>query len=52
VCNVLGNESTSLAKDLKFAGSYEVEFDVTSLSCGIYFYQLRADSLLRLKRWC
>ena len=46
VYDVLGNEIATLVNEEKPAGSYEVEFDGTGLSSGIYFYQLsvRASS--------
>ena len=42
VYDVLGNEIATLVNEEKPAGSYEVEFDGTGLTSGIYFYQLRA----------
>jgi hypothetical protein len=41
VYDVLGNEITTLVSDEKSAGYYEVEFDTSSLSSGIYFYSLQ-----------
>jgi hypothetical protein len=41
VYDVLGNEIAALVNEEKPAGSYEVQFDGSSLSSGIYFYQLR-----------
>ena len=42
VCDVIGKEIIELVNDEKQAGNYELEFDATGLSSGIYFYQLRA----------
>jgi hypothetical protein len=42
VYDVLGNEVVTLVNEEKPAGDYEVEFDGTGLTSGIYFYQLRA----------
>ena len=40
VFDVLGNELAILVDEYKPAGSYEVEFDASSFSSGVYFYQL------------
>jgi len=42
VYDVLGNEITTLFYEEKPAGSYEIEFDASSLPSGIYFYRLQA----------
>jgi hypothetical protein len=42
VYDILGNEVATLVNEYKPAGSYEVELDVSGLSSGVYFYQLRA----------
>jgi len=50
VYDVLGNEIASLVNEQKPAGSYEVEFDGTNLTSGIYFYQLRAGKYVETKK--
>jgi len=50
VCDILGNEITTLVNEEKPAGSYEVEFNATSLPSGIYFYQLKAGSFINTKK--
>ncbi|MFN3872462.1 MAG: T9SS type A sorting domain-containing protein [Ignavibacterium sp.] len=40
VYDVLGNEVATLVNEERPAGSYEIEFDATNLSSGIYFYRL------------
>lgn len=40
VYDVLGNEIAILVNEEKPAGEYEIEFDGTELTSGIYFYQL------------
>jgi hypothetical protein len=44
VYDVLGNEIATLVNELKPAGIYEVEFNASSLSSGVYFYQLKAEN--------
>lgn len=47
VYDVLGNEVATLSDEFKEAGQYEVEFKVgqtSSLSSGVYFYQLRVTN--------
>jgi hypothetical protein len=50
VYDVLGNEFATLVNEYIPAGSYEVEFDGSELSSGIYFYQLRADDFISTKK--
>jgi hypothetical protein len=50
VYDVLGNEVATLVSEEKPAGNYEVEFDASGLSSGIYFYQLKARSFVETKR--
>jgi len=50
VYDVLGNEATSLVKEEKPAGYYEVEFDGSDLTSGIYFYKLQAGTFVETKK--
>ncbi|GBD87606.1 FG-GAP repeat protein [bacterium BMS3Abin03] len=50
VYDLLGNEVATLVNEEKPAGTYEVEFDASRLSSGIYFYQLQAGSLIETKK--
>jgi hypothetical protein len=54
VYDVLGNEIANLVDEYKPAGRYEVEFSASSgnrdLVSGIYFYQLRANSFVQIKK--
>jgi hypothetical protein len=50
VYDVLGNEIATLVNEEKPAGEYEVEFNGTGLSSGIYFYQLQAGSFVETKK--
>ncbi len=44
VYNLLGKEVATLVNEEKPAGEYEVEFDGSGLTSGIYFYQLKVGS--------
>ena len=50
VYDVLGNEVATLVNEEKPEGSYEVKFDASGLSSGIYFYKLSAGSLVETKK--
>jgi hypothetical protein len=50
VYDVLGSEITTLVNEEKPVGSYEVEFDATILSSGVYFYRLQAGSFVETKK--
>jgi hypothetical protein len=50
VFDILGNEVLTLVNEQKPAGSYEVEFDASSLTSGVYFYQLKSGNLVQTKK--
>jgi hypothetical protein len=50
VYDVLGNEVATLFKEEKPAGAYEVDFNGTGLSSGIYFYKLIAGNFIETKK--
>ena len=50
VYDVLGNEVATLVDEYKTVGSYEVEFDASNLSSGIYFYKLQAGSSIETNK--
>ncbi|MCW8803304.1 MAG: immune inhibitor A, partial [Ignavibacteriaceae bacterium] len=50
VFDVLGNEVATIVNEEKPAGSYEVEFNSSGLSSGIYFYKLQAGSFIETKK--
>ena len=43
IYDILGNEVAKLVNEAKPAGTYEVEFNASNLSSGVYFYQLRVS---------
>lgn len=50
VYDVLGNEVAELVNNFLEAGNYNVEFNASSLSSGIYFYRLTAGGKNELKK--
>ena len=47
VYNILGEQAAILVNEEKAAGRYDVEFDGSGLSTGVYIYQLRAGSFVQ-----
>jgi hypothetical protein len=50
VYDILGKEIATLVNEEKQPGTYEVEFDATGLTSGIYFYQLREHNFVETKK--
>jgi hypothetical protein len=50
IYDVLGREVTDLVSEIKSAGNYEVTFNASELSSGIYFYKLQADNFIEIKK--
>ena len=50
IYDVLGKEIATLVNEEKSAGNYEVNFNASSLSSGVYFYTLRAGSFVQTKK--
>jgi hypothetical protein len=50
VYDLLGNEVATLVNDEKPAGTYEVDFNASQLSSGIYFYKIQAGSFVETKK--
>ncbi len=50
VYNVLGNEVTTLVNEYQPAASYEINFDASGLSSGIYLYKLQSGSFIETKK--
>ncbi len=50
VYDLLGNEVAVLVNESKQAGSYEVNFDASCLSSGVYFYKLDAGNFVKTRK--
>jgi hypothetical protein len=50
VFDLLGREVVTLVNEQKSSGTYEVNFDGSKLSSGVYLYQLRAGANIETKR--
>ncbi len=50
VFDVLGREVATLVNEAKAPGKYEIQFDASNLSSGVYYYQLRAGSFVATKK--
>jgi len=50
VYDVLGSEVAILVNEEKLIGRYEVEFDGSELTSGIYFYKLQAGDFIETKK--
>jgi hypothetical protein len=50
IYDLLGREVTVLEQGLKSAGNYEIFFNASGLSSGVYFYRLRAGDAVETKR--
>lgn len=50
VYDLLGKEVSSLVNETKAAGNYNVMFDASNLSSGIYFYKLETSSFTDTKK--
>ncbi len=50
VYDLLGREVATLVNEKKPAGTFEVEFDGSNFSSGVYFYSLKAGDFLQTKK--
>lgn len=50
IYDVTGREVAKLVNDFKFAGSYTVNFNASSLSSGVYFYKLETNIYNEIKK--
>jgi hypothetical protein len=50
IYDAIGNEVATLVNENKPAGTYEIAFDASNLSSGIYLYKLQAGSFAETKK--
>ncbi len=50
VYNLIGQEVASLVSEFQREGSYDVRFDASKLSSGVYFYSLSAGNFTQVKK--
>ena len=50
IYDLLGRELQTLVNEFKQAGTYELEFDATDISSGVYFYRIQAGDYVDTKK--
>ena len=50
IYDIHGNAVATLVDDYKPVGNYEVDFNASQLSSGVYFYQLKAGEFVQTKK--
>ena len=50
VFNVLGNEVATLVNEFKNAGEYNMRWQPSNVSSGVYFYELRTDDFIKTNK--
>lgn len=50
IFDVLGNEVATLVNEYKSAGNYQIMFDASKLSSGVYFYRLQVGNYVETKK--
>lgn len=50
VFNILGQEVATLVHQMQPLGTYEVSFNASTLSSGVYFYKLQAGNFVSIKK--
>lgn len=50
VYDILGSEVTTLVNEFKNIGRYEISFDASKLSSGVYIYRLTANDFSNSKK--
>jgi hypothetical protein len=50
IYDILGNEVATLVNEEKSAGKYNVNFNASSLSSGVYIYKIQTSSFINSKK--
>ncbi len=50
IYDILGREIKTLVNESQSPGQYQVEFDASGLSSGIYFYRLQTSEFVKTKK--
>jgi hypothetical protein len=50
VYDILGNEIVTLVNKNQVAGNYNISFDASNLTSGIYFYQITAGDFTKVHK--
>ena len=50
IYNVLGQEVKTLVNEIKEAGVHTINFNASDLNSGIYFYKLKADNFVKIRK--
>jgi len=50
IYDLLGREVTTLVNEQQRSGYYEIQFDASGLSSGLYFYKLQSEGFLQTKK--
>jgi len=50
VYDILGSEVVTLLNEEKLAGIYEIKFNASGLSSGVYFYQIKSQDFIQSKK--
>jgi len=48
--DILGSKVATLVNEKQAAGNYEVKFDASNLSSGVYIYQLQSGGFLKSRK--
>ncbi|MEE9432186.1 MAG: alpha-amylase family glycosyl hydrolase, partial [Melioribacteraceae bacterium] len=51
VFDILGSEIKTLVNEIKQPGNYEIKFDASKLTSGVYFYRLQTGSFIETKKF-
>ena len=50
IYDILGREIKTLVNKFQLSGSYQIQFDAADLASGVYFYQLKTNGFISVKK--